>query len=161
MKDDSGKCFYDIANIFIPVVKNKKVKNSDRLYIYKRDGFKCLKCKKKSPLSIDHILPVSKGGLFNIENYQTLCRKCNSEKGSSKIDYRQLKLNKMNKEQLIEKLERNLMIFSASLVAYGETLSTDGSKDIGVMLGVPRMESILTEAYEKLEQEIETLKLEL
>jgi len=67
----------------------------------------------------------------------------------------------MNKEQLIEKLERNLMIFSASLVAYGETLSTDGSKDIGIMLSVPRMERILTEAYEKLEQEIETLKLEL
>ena len=67
----------------------------------------------------------------------------------------------MNKKETIEKLERNLMIFSASMVAYEETLSTDGSKDIGIMLSVPRMESILAEAYEKLEQEIETLKLEL
>jgi len=67
----------------------------------------------------------------------------------------------MNKDQLIEKLERNLMIFGASLGAYGETLSTHGSKDTGVMLVVPRMERILIEAYEKLEQEIETLKLEL
>ena len=67
----------------------------------------------------------------------------------------------MNKKETIEKLERNLMIFSASMVAYSETLSTGGLKDIGVVLVVPRMERILTEAYEKLEQEIETLKLEL
>lgn len=50
-----------------------------------RDGNKCLGCLKSPPevrLSIDHILPISRGGTNDISNLQILCVPCNSAKGA-------------------------------------------------------------------------------
>ena len=51
--------------------------------IFERDGFKCLDCGNGPPnvvLHIDHIQPVSKGGLTEKRNLQTLCSECNMAK---------------------------------------------------------------------------------
>ena len=48
----------------------------------------CLCCRKKKKLTIDHIIPLSKGGTNYINNIQPLCKSCNSSKGTKTIDYR-------------------------------------------------------------------------
>jgi 5-methylcytosine-specific restriction endonuclease McrA len=53
-----------------------------------RYDYKCLSCRKKKPLTVDHIKPLSKGGTNYIDNIQPLCKPCNSSKGNKTIDYR-------------------------------------------------------------------------
>lgn len=40
------------------------------------------------PVTQDHVIPVSLGGLHEIENLQPICSPCNSRKGVQTIDYR-------------------------------------------------------------------------
>ena len=42
----------------------------------------CIMCSEKSNLTIDHKIPVSKGGTNDIENLQPLCLICNIKKGN-------------------------------------------------------------------------------
>jgi len=54
-------------------------------------NYTCLRCKKQEPeikLTIDHIVPLSKGGCHSIENVQPLCQSCNSAKWNKTVDYR-------------------------------------------------------------------------
>ncbi len=56
----------------------------------KQYGFKCPSCGKYEPeikLTIDHIIPLSKGGSNYIENIQPLCGNCNSKKNTKIIKY--------------------------------------------------------------------------
>jgi hypothetical protein len=63
-------------------------KKNIRNFIFKRDGYKCLACGTTDKLSIDHIIPINKGGENRISNLQTLCRRCNSRKSDNYIDFR-------------------------------------------------------------------------
>jgi 5-methylcytosine-specific restriction endonuclease McrA len=51
-------------------------------------GNKCACCGKRRKLTIDHVIPISKGGTNYIENIQPLCGSCNSSKGTKSTDYR-------------------------------------------------------------------------
>ncbi|WP_249183052.1 HNH endonuclease [Anaerostipes sp. Marseille-Q3525] len=59
-----------------------------RQHIKERDNFTCKQCGasvEQEPhllLEIDHIIPVSKGGLTTEDNLQTLCWRCNRSKGA-------------------------------------------------------------------------------
>lgn len=48
----------------------------------------CLSCKESKTLTVDHVVPLSKGGNNTISNIQPLCKSCNSQKSSKTIDYR-------------------------------------------------------------------------
>ncbi len=70
-------------------LRNGNAKRSKlRHNIFKRDGYKCLKCGTGCNLTIDHVKPTSKGGVNRVFNKQTLCEKCNNDKGDIEIDYR-------------------------------------------------------------------------
>lgn len=42
----------------------------------------CAFCGTKENITIDHIIPLSKGGTNDVDNIQPLCRSCNSRKGN-------------------------------------------------------------------------------
>lgn len=59
----------------------KKVSARKRKRIYENDKYRCKKCGTHKDLSIDHIIPESKGGSHDDKNLQTLCLTCNKSKG--------------------------------------------------------------------------------
>lgn len=71
-------------------VERGRVSNKMRFSIYERDGYKCRHCgingrfNKSVQLEIDHIIPISKGGKTTYDNLQTLCHRCNMEKGNKR-----------------------------------------------------------------------------
>lgn len=48
----------------------------------------CLRCNGTESLSVDHVVPQSRGGKNEPINLQVLCKPCNSSKGKNIIDYR-------------------------------------------------------------------------
>ena len=78
--------FYLIPEVWEAIcrVERGKVSNKMRFSIYKRDKYRCKKCKRNTnDLEIDHIIPISKGGKSTYDNLQTLCNRCNKKKGSN------------------------------------------------------------------------------
>jgi hypothetical protein len=63
-----------------------KVQAGIRWQVFKRDKWKCLSCGRSAEdniiLHVDHILPRSKGGKDEIDNFQTLCDTCNIGKSN-------------------------------------------------------------------------------
>ena len=61
--------------------KKEPIPNELRWAVFERDNFTRKHCGSRRNLSIDHIVPESKGGQLTMENTQTLCKPCNSRKG--------------------------------------------------------------------------------
>ncbi len=57
-----------------------------RLFIFGRDGYKCRYCGSTKDLTIDHIVSVYEHGSNTFDNFQTLCRSCNSAKPPDMIE---------------------------------------------------------------------------
>ena len=53
-----------------------------RWQVWERDNFTCQDCGSRKKLEVDHIYPESKGGVLELSNLQTLCKSCNSRKGT-------------------------------------------------------------------------------
>ena len=72
-----------------------------RKSLYKRDNFTCMYCGKCSPenisvenLTIDHVIPKSRGGLTRWDNVVIACGTCNQIKGDKFLEDTNLKLIK-------------------------------------------------------------------
>lgn len=66
-----------------PVAYTKRVLPDQlRQEVFERDGHRCRHCGTRERLSVDHIVAEVLGGSDDMENLQTLCRPCNSRKGT-------------------------------------------------------------------------------
>ncbi len=74
--------------------------------IYKRDGHKCQYCGSTKELTIDHIIPRSRGGEDTWENLVVACMPCNSRKSDKLLEETNLTL------QTIPRKPINKMLFS-------------------------------------------------
>ena len=69
---------------YINVRRRREASGMKRLRIYMRDKFRCQYCGEKKPagdLTLDHILPRSRGGDNSPVNIVTACVSCNNRKG--------------------------------------------------------------------------------
>jgi 5-methylcytosine-specific restriction endonuclease McrA len=48
--------------------------------VFVRDRYKCGYCGSNKNLTIDHVIPVSRGGKTNFDNCMTACKPCNNKK---------------------------------------------------------------------------------
>jgi 5-methylcytosine-specific restriction endonuclease McrA len=58
-----------------------KVPPVNRREVLRRDHHTCQYCGSSKRLTLDHVIPRSKGGLHTWDNVVTACEKCNSRKG--------------------------------------------------------------------------------
>lgn len=66
--------------------KRKEIAITARKKVFERDAYRCKGCGDWHDLCVDHILPVARGGCKDIDNLQTLCRPCNSKKGTKTME---------------------------------------------------------------------------
>lgn len=63
-------------------IRRVEIPTSLRAAIFLRDGFICVRCGGTERLCIDHITPLAIGGSNDVDNFQTLCTRCNERKGA-------------------------------------------------------------------------------
>jgi 5-methylcytosine-specific restriction endonuclease McrA len=59
---------------------NRTIPSNVKMYVWQRDGGRCVECGSNEKLEYDHIIPVSKGGSNTERNVQLLCEHCNRKK---------------------------------------------------------------------------------
>ena len=71
-------------------IKRKVVSFEDKCVINAKSNFRCAKCGKNlvvtdEDFSVDHVVPLSKGGNYDLRNMVGLCIKCNWAKGDNLV----------------------------------------------------------------------------
>lgn len=109
------------------------LRNKDKLYIYKRDNKKCFYCAKKlllKQITLDHYLPLSKGGTDDIFNVVISCKKC----------------NKLKNDSIPDQFEETILVLLKRAVKddmiIGKSLNIDNKKLKEEMLKIERIECI-------------------
>lgn len=61
-----------------------KITSAEALTLLERHAYRCFACGKdvKTGWTIDHVIPIAKGGANTAANAQILCKRCNSSKGA-------------------------------------------------------------------------------
>ena len=84
-----------VARLSVYVKPNFKVK-FNRTNVYIRDKFSCQYCNKTNlkytELTLDHVVPRSKGGVMRWDNAVSACKPCNMKKGNDILKPRTIPL---------------------------------------------------------------------
>jgi len=77
--------------------------------IFKRDNFTCMYCPSKKNLTLDHVLPRSRGGKNTWKNLVACCSKCNCKKDNKTPKEANMKLRRVpTAPSLVELLDLNM-----------------------------------------------------
>ncbi|XP_030525988.2 uncharacterized protein LOC115737782 isoform X2 [Rhodamnia argentea] len=95
--DSPSGSFYIPAVLRVPhllqVIKRRIIRtNLNRKNIFYRDSYSCQYCSSSENLTIDHVLPVARGGEWKWQNLVTACARCNSRKGQKTLEEANMKL---------------------------------------------------------------------
>jgi 5-methylcytosine-specific restriction endonuclease McrA len=66
---------------YVRVPRDAHRRKITRRAVFARDGWACQYCGSRSNLTVDHVIPRSKGGSSNWENIVASCAPCNRRKG--------------------------------------------------------------------------------
>ena len=67
---------------FVKVPRDAHRRKITRRAVFARDSWTCQYCGSRSNLTVDHVIPRSKGGSSNWENIVASCAPCNRRKGN-------------------------------------------------------------------------------
>ena len=101
----SGRVIRLVNYIKLPYAKISQNRPS-RSMIYKRDGHKCQYCGSTKNLTIDHIIPRSRGGEDTWQNLVVACNPCNTRKSDKLLEETNLNLKTIPRQPI------NKMLFS-------------------------------------------------
>ncbi len=68
--------------------------NLTRQNIFKRDNSECQYCGTRKDLTLDHVIPSSRGGAHSWLNLATACKRCNAKKGDYTPEEAEMTLKK-------------------------------------------------------------------
>ena len=67
---------------YVRVPRDTHKRRITRRAVFARDGWTCQYCGSRSNLTVDHVIPRSKGGASSWENIVASCAPCNRKKGN-------------------------------------------------------------------------------
>lgn len=119
------------------MARRVQLDKAKRERVYKRDNYKCARCGSKRNLTLDHAVPISKGGSpRRVENLQTLCLFCNSQKDNTIACYTQHKVVRHYVSTFVKELKEKDN--ERRDVDAGNLVSADIANSSGVEEDVPR-----------------------
>jgi 5-methylcytosine-specific restriction endonuclease McrA len=63
-----------------PHIARPSIPADTRIFVWNRDGGKCVSCSSRKDLQFDHVIPFSLGGATTADNLELLCSVCNQKK---------------------------------------------------------------------------------
>ena len=103
---------------FSYIKKRRSGVRFSRAHVFMRDDFMCQYCRTTLPakqLTLDHVMPVVRGGETSWTNIVTCCAKCNQKKGSQTPAEAGMKLSRPPKEPKVGSIPDLLMFRSREL----------------------------------------------
>lgn len=100
---------------YIDIRGRQRKSSSNRARILARDQYRCQYCGVRGTafdLTMDHILPVSRGGVTSPENLAAACRECNQRKGNRTPEEARMPLLK-NPAALVYGIDRQILVHEA------------------------------------------------
>src|SRR6266513_6529098 len=77
---------------YVRVPRDTHRRKITRRAVFARDGWTCQYCGSRSSLTVDHVVPRSKGGTSSWDNIVTSCAPCNRRKGDALLRHAGMRL---------------------------------------------------------------------